>query len=174
MKIYVASKVWHAPLWVELRDRMASLSMSSSFDITSRWIDYADDSDIVQNRKGELWQHCLEDIAAADAMIIYCKDFKEEQRGVLVEAGHAMALGKPVICINTCKTFTPCGDLYTSSDCAFTRHPLFWWANPLQRPWERTSGPWWLDFNDGVDQAFERAVWLSLHTDAFDTIAVQH
>ena len=142
MKFYAASKVWHAPTWRDLRAELEG----SDIEITSRWIDYADDSDIVQNRKGELWQHCLEDVLRADAMILFCENFGEEQRGALIEAGHAMAAGKPVVCMNTCKTLTAQNGL---SDVAFTHHQLFMWANP-----ER-SGDWWLTFDEGIDAAID-------------------
>tara|TARA_Y100000004_G_scaffold182189_1_gene228662 strand:- start:1442 stop:1930 length:489 start_codon:yes stop_codon:yes gene_type:complete len=160
MKVYVASKVWHAPKWREHLDVFKHFNAS----VTSRWIDYADDSDIVQNRKGELWQHCLEDIQKADAMVVYCERFDEQQRGVLVEAGHAMALGKPVVCINTCETFTACG----TSDVAFTRHSLWWWAN-LTASWQRKDGTestWWLDMEDGIEAALNTAYDVVLQ-DAF-------
>jgi len=120
--------------------------LNMDFTITSRWIDYEDHSDIVMNRKGELWQHCLEDIAAADAMMIYCGDFREEQRGVLVEAGIAMALGKPVVCINTCQTLSAAVGV---SDVAFTHHPLWLWANAARRD------NWWLGFYEGFDVAHD-------------------
>ena len=113
MKIYGASKVWHAPLWQDIR--------SQGFDITGRWIDYTDDSYIVTHCKDILWQHCLEDVTAADAVIIYCGDSEEEQRGVVMEAGHAIGQGKPVYCINSCKTFSP----NAISDVAFTHHRLW-------------------------------------------------
>ena len=143
MNIYAASKVWHAPLW---RDVRLALLDGTTITTTIRWIDYEEHSDIVMNRKGELWQHCLEDIAKADAMMIYCDDFREEQRGVLVEAGIAMALGKPVICINTCKTFSAATGV---SDVAFTHHPLWLWANAARRD------NWWLGFYEGFEIACE-------------------
>lgn len=133
MKIYGASKVWHAPLWQDIR--------SQGFDITGRWIDYTDDSYIVTHCKDVLWQHCLEDVTAADAVIIYCGDSEEEQRGVIMEAGHAIGQGKPVYCINTCKTFSPCA----VSDVAFTHHRLWNWVG---------EG---LSFYDGFRQAYWRA-----------------
>ena len=133
MKIYGASKVWHAPLWQEIR--------SQGFDITGRWIDYTDDSYIVTHCKDILWQHCLEDVTAADAVIIYCGDSDEEQRGVVMEAGHAIGQGKPVYCINSCKTFSP----NAISDVAFTHHRLWNWVG---------DG---LSFYDGFRRAYWRA-----------------
>ena len=133
MKIYGASKVWHAPLWKDIR--------SQGFDITGRWIDYTDDSYIVTHCKDILWQHCLEDVTAADAVIIYCGDSEEEQRGVIMEAGHAIGQGKPVYCINSCKTFAA----NAISDVAFTHHRLWNWVG---------DG---LSFYDGFRQAYWRA-----------------
>ena len=68
MNVYVASKVWHAPAW---REHRADLELEGLVHVTSRWIDYADDSDIVENRKGELGQHCWEDSQAAEALSVY-------------------------------------------------------------------------------------------------------
>lgn len=133
MKIYGASKVWHAPLWQDIR--------SQGFDITGRWIDYTDDSYIVTHCKDVLWQHCLEDVTAADAVIIYCGDSEEEQRGVIMEAGHAIGQGTPVYCINSCKTFAA----NATSDVAFTHHRLWNWVG---------NG---LSFYDGFRQAYWRA-----------------
>ena len=112
--IYIAGKVWHAPEFQAMRPK---------FNIISRWIDLDNESDLVLNRKNELWQMCLEDSTKADMMVVWCGDFEEEQRGVLVEMGHAIAAGKPVFIFNTCKTFEPNG----ISDCAFTHHPLVYW-----------------------------------------------
>ena len=113
--IYIAGKVWHAPAFQAMRPQ---------FNIISRWIDLDNESDLVLNRKNELWKMCLEDSTKADMTVVWCGDFDEEQRGVLVEMGHAIAAGKPVFIFNTCKTFEPNG----ISDCAFTHHPLVHWV----------------------------------------------
>ena len=123
MNIYVASKVSHAPQWREVRDMVSD----SDITITSRWIDYEEHSDIVMNRKDELWQQCLEDIAAADAMIIYMRSGIRPSEAALVKSGYAIALGKPVVCINTRpQTFT---DLDSKMDAEFTHHPLWMWVH---------------------------------------------
>ena len=122
MKIYGASKIWHAGLWKDVR--------SQGFDITGRWIDIEGDSESPAVYQGheitreDIWDYCLEDVTAADAVIIYCGADEEEQRGVIMEAGHAIGQGKPVYCINTCKTFSPCA----VSDVAFTHHRLWNWV----------------------------------------------
>ena len=111
--IYAAAKIWHAPKFQQLRD-------AYDFDIVSRWIDYGENDPIVQ-QKDVLWQHCLEDVLKADIMVIYCEDMAEEMRGVIMEAGHAMAVGHRIYCINTCDSFSPS----PISDVAFTHHPLW-------------------------------------------------
>jgi nucleoside 2-deoxyribosyltransferase len=117
-KIYSASKIWHAAKFRELRD-------SFKFPIISQWIDFPEDPEDpwIKNCKDELWDACLQDCQNADLAIIYCKEFDEEQRGAVMEAGHVMGAGKPVYCVNTCKTFTP----NAISDVAFTHHPLWTW-----------------------------------------------
>ena len=102
-KIYSASKIWHAPEFQRLRD-------VEGYNIVSRWIDYDNDHPIVA-QKDVLWTHCLEDCLDCDLMVIFCKDFDEHQRGVLVEAGHVLAQGKPVYRINDClQVATAAGD----------------------------------------------------------------
>lgn len=133
LKFYGASKVWHSPLWKAVR--------ADGFAVTSRWIDYENGSFFVEQCKDQLWQHCLEDVTKADCVIIYCGDPSEEQRGVVMEAGHAIGQGKPVYCINHCATFSAC----EISDVAFTHHKLWNWVNPNE----------WLSFEDG----FRRAIW---------------
>jgi nucleoside 2-deoxyribosyltransferase len=110
--IYAAGKIWHAETFKRLRKH---------FKINSRWIDYDDDHWIVKTRKDILWQQCLEDSTTCDIMVIYCDKMDESQRGVLVELGQALAAGKFVYLVNTCKTFEACG----TSDVAFTQHENF-------------------------------------------------
>jgi hypothetical protein len=110
--VYAAGKIWHAPIFRSLRGQ---------FNINSRWIDLDNDHWIVKSRKDILWQQCLEDSTSADIMVIYCEDETEVQRGVLVEAGMALAAGKYVYLINSCVSFKACG----TSDVAFTCHENF-------------------------------------------------
>ena len=130
-KIYAAGKVWHNTKFQALRD-------VHGFDLTSRWIDLGKEGEdpIVTFNKPLLWQMCLEDVARADAVVLYCEDPEEEQRGSVMEAGHALALGKPVFCINTCKTFSPCA----ISDVAFTHHPLWNWVRDEERKLSALEG----------------------------------
>jgi nucleoside 2-deoxyribosyltransferase len=121
-KIYSASKIWHAPEFQNLRDK-------DGYNIISRWIDLDNDSDFVVFQKDQLWIQCLEDCLSCDLMIIYCKNFDEQQRGVLVELGHVIGAGKPVYCINDCETFQLC----KTSDVAFTHHPNWHWVNDVSK-----------------------------------------
>lgn len=117
-KFYPAGKIWHASKFQALR------ALVPNGYVTARWIDYTNDHDIVQNRKGDLWQHCLEDVAAADFVLLYGGAPEEEQRGALVEVGMAFGMNKPVYAIGGCKSFTASPE----SDVAFTHHKLWNWT----------------------------------------------
>lgn len=116
MKFYTAGKIWHAPKFQHLRDTLG-------LPVQARWIDLKDDDDIVQNRKGDLWQLCLEDVTQSDFLLLYSEDWEEEQRGALVELGMAYGAGKRVYAVGRCKSIAP----NTISDVAFTHHELFTW-----------------------------------------------
>lgn len=116
MKFYVASKIWHAPKFQHLRDTLG-------MPVQARWIDLKEDDEIVQQRKGDLWQLCLEDVTQSDFLLLYSEDFEEEQRGALVELGMAYGAGKRVYAVGRCKSIAP----NAISDVAFTHHKLFTW-----------------------------------------------
>ena len=116
MRFYTAGKIWHAPKFKHLRDNLG-------LPVQARWIDLDNESDIVQNRKGDLWQLCLEDVTQSDFLLLYSEDWDEEQRGALVELGMAYGAGKRVYAVGRCKSISPNG----ISDVAFTHHELFTW-----------------------------------------------
>lgn len=118
LKFYTAGKIWHAPKFQALRDDMM-------MPVQARWIDLDNESDFVLNRKGDLWQLCLEDVTQSDFVLLYCEDFEEEQRGALVEIGMAYGAGKPVYAVGRCKSIAP----NAISDVAFTHHKLWTWLN---------------------------------------------
>lgn len=97
MKVYVGSILQHADMWKELRELWAP-----EIEITSRWIDFPNikagdrHATILQFQKG--WIENLEDIRNSNAMICYGEP-TETLRGALVEAGMALGLGKPVLCV---------------------------------------------------------------------------
>jgi nucleoside 2-deoxyribosyltransferase len=115
-KFYPAGKIWHAPKFQALRTHFGDA-------VNARWIDYTENHSIVQHRKGELWQHCLEDVASSDFLLLYAEEQAEEQRGALVEVGMAFSLGKPVFAIGSCNSTKP----NEISDVAFTHHVLWSW-----------------------------------------------
>lgn len=88
MKIYTASKVKHAHLWRELRRQ--------GYRITASWIDEDDDGMTVSHR--ELAERCLREVSRSDAVLLYC-EAQDILGGALMEAGAALVLGKPVVCV---------------------------------------------------------------------------
>jgi nucleoside 2-deoxyribosyltransferase len=93
--------------------------------VRARWIDLQQDSDIVQNRKGDLWQQCYEDVRDSDFVLLYSEQQNEEQRGALVEVGMAYGMGKRVYAIGSCNSTKP----NAISDVAFTHHHLWTWLD---------------------------------------------
>ncbi len=110
--IYAAGKIWYAPIFRKLRE---------TFQINSRWIDLDQDHEIVKTRKDVLWEQCLQDSTSADMMVIWSGNYADEQRGVLVEMGQALAAGKFVYLINSGASF----EATSGSDAAYAHHPRF-------------------------------------------------
>lgn len=90
MKIYIASKAIRRPRWRELRQVGAPFN--------SRWIDTDDGLDDSQVDFAQLWTWCVEDVQDCDLLIAVVAP-GERLKGVLVEIGAALALGKQVILI---------------------------------------------------------------------------
>ena len=103
-QFYVASKVKHAPLWRSMR--------AKGYAITSTWIDEAGEGQTSDYT--ELAERCLQDIKAADFLLLYCKP-GQLLKGALIEAGMALALGKEVRCVGNCHTISR----------VFKSHPLW-------------------------------------------------
>ena len=118
LSFYTAGKIWHAPKFQMLRDTL-------KLPVRARWIDLEQDSDIVANRKGDLWQQCYEDVRDSDFVLLYSEQQAEEQRGALVEVGMAYGMGKPVYAIGSCNSTRP----NAISDVAFTHHHLWTWLD---------------------------------------------
>lgn len=113
LRIYSAGKVWHAPKFRDLRD-------NSGYNIIANWIDWGDQA----NGDSRVWPHCLRDASNCDLLILYSEEQNEEQRGAIMEAGHAMATGKPVYAIGKCKTL----QANSISDVAFTNNAKWHWT----------------------------------------------
>lgn len=118
LSFYCAGKIWHAPKFQMLRDTVG-------LPVRARWIDLNQDSDIVQNRKGDLWQQCYEDVRDSDFVLLYSEQQTEEQRGALVEVGMAYGMGKRVYAVGSCNSTKP----NAISDVAFTHHHLWTWLD---------------------------------------------
>jgi hypothetical protein len=89
--IYVASRVKHAPIWLDYRDR-------KRWPIVSTWIDEAGDGETADF--GELWQRIRAEIGRSKVLVFYAdgnEDFPF--KGALVEVGMALAMGKPVFAV---------------------------------------------------------------------------
>lgn len=118
LSFYCAGKIWLAPKFQMLRDTVG-------LPVRARWIDLDQDSDIVVNRKGDLWQQCYEDVRDSDFVLLYSEHESEEQRGALVEVGMAYGMNKRVYAIGSCNSTKP----NAISDVAFTYHHLWTWLD---------------------------------------------
>ena len=102
--VYVASHIRFIDYWQKVRE--------SGIEISSSWIDYPpsrNDNDAIS----KLWINCFEEIRQSDMVMV--KAEKEDKfKGVLVEIGAALILGKPVYLVGENNNM---GDIYN--------HPLF-------------------------------------------------
>lgn len=90
-KVYVASKIHHAPIWRKLRDNYAK-----RFEFTSTWIN-TDISPMIDSNTKECrdsWKKNIEDVCRSDFLIAYGNslDF-DPLSGTLVEIGAMLAKG---------------------------------------------------------------------------------
>jgi hypothetical protein len=119
--IYSASKIWFAPNWQRMRDY-------HGYNINATWIDIPCGTPndptgaklLTDEEKCQLWIDCSNEASNCDLLICYAEK-DNEQRGALVEIGHALGNGNPCYLIGTSPTFQVAGH----SDVAFMKHPLF-------------------------------------------------
>lgn len=90
LKVYVASRVKHAPLWRNFRD-------VAGVQIISTWIDEAGEGETAD--MSELWERILREVWLCDAVVFYVGVGDVPLKGAYVEAGMALALGKPVFAV---------------------------------------------------------------------------
>lgn len=108
--IYIASRTRHAPKWRELRE--------TGWPICSTWIDEAGEGET--SDFADLWTRCVAEASSCDALILF-READEPLNGALVEAGAALAHGRPVLGVGTFKSFshhplfTSCGIDYALS-----------------------------------------------------------
>jgi len=84
--VYVASHIRFAEYWRKQRD--------SGVQISSSWIDHPasrNDNEAISR----LWEKCFEEIRRSD-MILVRSEKEDRLKGVLVEIGAGLVLGKPV------------------------------------------------------------------------------
>lgn len=96
-RVYIASKLKHAPVWKEFRN-----TYKLEIDFTSRWFDIENTADqkatVDRDHYREVWDIDYRDVRTADFCILYA-DQGEHLRGALVEAGMMLASGGKVIVI---------------------------------------------------------------------------
>lgn len=100
-RIYLASKLYMAEAWRELRLQQVDL------EFTSSWIDLAQielDGKATPEILSAAWHRNVLDVAKADALIVYA-GAEDVLVGGLIEAGVGIGLGKTVICTGTSKSF---------------------------------------------------------------------
>lgn len=99
-KVYIASKFKYGKKWKELQDAAYFYDHAwSGVEFVSRWfLNYYDNVPDEPQFCKIGWIHDIEDIAKADAVIVY-SEAEDNLRGALVEAGAAIALDKYVIVV---------------------------------------------------------------------------
>ena len=111
MRVYVASRVRHAPWWRYYRDECG-------WDIISTWIDEAGEGQTAD--MSELWARITDEVRRCDGLLLFAEAADFPLKGALVEAGMAIALGKPVAVVIPDgfdgESFQPIG--------SWIRHPL--------------------------------------------------
>lgn len=85
MKVYFASKTKHAIRWRSIR--------SSGVQVIATWIDEAEAGETVS--PAELAQRCIAEVKECDVVLLYIGE-GDEPKGAFIEAGAALAFGKPV------------------------------------------------------------------------------
>lgn len=106
-KVYIASKMHHAPRWREAYSR-------PDIHVVSRWPFLEPAVDCRTTNCQKFWQDDFTDINSCDVLILFVGG-DEKLRGALVEVGIALGLGKFVIVI---------GDHHDHGT---------WWHHPLVR-----------------------------------------
>lgn len=89
MRVYVASKLVHAPKWIALRD--------AGINVVSTWIDNPTipPTDVEME---DLWVRCIAESAASDVILAY-REEKEILKGSFIEIGSALACGATIFAV---------------------------------------------------------------------------
>lgn len=95
IRVYTASKISQAPLWKRLQTEWPEI------EFTARWVVHHAGHTPDEGYYAQIfWQQDHEDIIKSDALMLYGES-GEKLRGGLVEAGMALALGKPVVVVGS-------------------------------------------------------------------------
>lgn len=93
-RVYTAGKLKDADLWKRLRDQWTEV------EFTARWpvchVGVIPDTPTFAK---VFWEHDLEDVAAADVVLVYTPSTVDRLKGGLVEAGMGIALNKQVVVV---------------------------------------------------------------------------
>lgn len=87
--IYVASKSRHGATWRELHGAGAPL--------VSSWIHESGPGESACLK--DLWRRCIAEASSCEALVLYRSEGDEDMVGALMEAGAALAHGRPVIAV---------------------------------------------------------------------------
>ena len=93
--VYFASKVKHVHRWLALR--------AAGVKTASSWIDEAGEGETADY--AELSERCLEEIAGAGRLVLYCEP-DEILKGAILEAGAALMAGVPVFAVGECASLS--------------------------------------------------------------------
>ena len=105
--LYVASRAS-----IPARSKMWRNMRAASWPIVSSWIDQAGVQETSCMTK--LWADIQAEISVSSLLILYAEDGDFPLKGGCVEAGMALAMGKPVLVVTTCKA---------SDIGSWTKHP---------------------------------------------------
>lgn len=91
IRLYVASKVVHAPRWREIRETAYSAT-TPRVTIVSTWLD-----DVRPNPAGRpsLYRRCVEEASTCDMLLLFTLP-DEKHHGALIEVGAALSHKVPV------------------------------------------------------------------------------
>ena len=95
IRVYTASKLHMVPFWKGLEKEWDGLVY-----FHARWLKHLELGipETPENAR-RFWVEDLEDVSTSDAVMIYADSPKDQLRGALVEIGHAIANGKPIIVV---------------------------------------------------------------------------
>lgn len=100
-RVYLASKLYMAEAWRELRLQQIDI------EITSSWIDHIQvelDGKATPEILEKAWGRNKADVRRADVVLVYGAA-EDDLRGALVEVGIGMGLDKTIICVGSSKSF---------------------------------------------------------------------